>query len=83
MQLMNMAGVVAGPNRATLVPRIAMPAAMAGASTGPVSLGSLPTCGQHRAAGELQMAPEYTFAGDTAAGANLSCYVRTTPEQVG
>jgi len=44
MQLMNMAGVVAGPKRATLVPRVAMPVAMAGAKTGPVSLGSLPTC---------------------------------------
>ena len=41
---MNMAGVVAGPKRATLVPRVAMPVAMAGAKTGPVSLGSLPTC---------------------------------------
>ena len=42
-QLMNMAGVVAGPKRATLAPFVAMPAAMAGARTGPDKRGSLPT----------------------------------------
>ena len=44
MQLMNMAGVVARPKSATLVPLLTRPAASAALNNGPVSLGSLPTC---------------------------------------
>ena len=44
MQLMNMAGVVASPNCATLTPWLAIPATMEVSSNGPDSLESLPIC---------------------------------------
>ena len=44
MQLMNMAGVVARPNCATLTPWLAMPASMEASSKGPDSRESRPIC---------------------------------------
>ena len=44
MQLMNMAGVVASPNWATLTPWLAIPATMEVSSRGPDNLESLPIC---------------------------------------
>ena len=48
MQLINMAGVVARPKRATLTPLLVSPAASAVASSGPVMRGSRPICRQGR-----------------------------------
>lgn len=49
MVLMNMAGVVAYPKRATFTPLLVSPAANAAASKGPLILGSLPICKHHMA----------------------------------
>jgi len=44
MQLMNIAGVVASPNCATLTPWLARPATIEASSSGPDNLESLPIC---------------------------------------
>ena len=44
MQLINMAGVVASPNCATLTPWLAIPATMDVSSSGPDNRESLPIC---------------------------------------
>jgi hypothetical protein len=68
MVLMNIAGVVARPNLATLTPHDARPAAIAGASTGLVIRGSRPICAPPKPSPsavrpwEAKLAPQNTCA---------------------
>ena len=79
MQLMNMAGVVASPNCATLAPLLVIPAAIEEASSGPDSRESWPICSiQIRLSPLVAVFTRHTQAGEHApehAAAQAFCII--------